>query len=143
MERNQTTEQPNVFQQPVWDSAAKFEISGSELEALVRANEANSQAAMALQNIINTGLLQGTIKMKYFKANEQGSGYSPMTEEESKPYEENMQFLIAQAKEIAEKAVKEAKDNAGEKPAQRLDAIVNQHGEAYEDLGSKKLKVVE
>ena len=144
MERNQdnNTTPQNVFQQPVWDATTKFEITGQELEILVRANEQNSQAALVFQNLINNGLLDGKIRMKYFKVNESGSGYTPMSDDEAKPYDEDLQNLIKQAKDVAAQAKKQVAEGQ-EGKATRLDAIVNQHGEPYEDLSDKKLKVVE
>lgn len=153
MERQQNEQTPelapNVFQQPTWRNDAKIDVTGAEFEAIMRAVDQMGQASAALQNIVNRNLLQGTITMTYFKVDETGTAYTPLTEEESAPYRQTLQDVIAQANAIAAQAVADAENGAaGEKgvpPAKRLDAIVNQFGEPFENQNGNgnNLKVVE
>lgn len=125
---------PNVRQAPVWGGNDLIEVYGAEWEALFNfVNSANLAYASA-HSVMNRNLLNGKIKMRFEKVLPDGSTV-PMTKDEEKPYQKEFNKLLAQAKEIANKAVKgqvteaPVDDQAG---VPFLDKIVDPNGEAAE-----------
>ena len=135
MESNQN-QLPKVRQFPAWKSTAQLSITGQELEAIAQFMDNASSATMAYQNIVNRGLIEGLIELKYEKLNEEATAYVPMNDEESKPYRDQFESLVKQAKEIAEQAkknIEQEKELAeSQKDLPRIDAVVDPTGQPAE-----------
>lgn len=127
MESNQN-QLPKVRQFPAWNSNAQLSITGRELEALAQFLDNTSPAVMAYQQIVNRGLIEGTIELKYEKLNEAGTDYEVMSAEESAPLRAEFEALVKQAKDIAEQAKAQvlAEDLAkSQADLPKIDAIVD------------------
>ena len=118
-------ENNNIRQIPVWKSTETLEVNGLEWQAIARHFETINEAFMAFHSVINRNMLNGKIKIEFQKINEEG-GYEPMSEEEQKPYQEEIEKMIQQANTIAQQSVNQAK-------AERLDTIVNEHGKPFRE----------
>jgi hypothetical protein len=95
---------PKVRQQPVWNSNQMLDITGQEFEAIVQGMESAANGYLAVQNAINRNLIEGKIRMEYLELNEAGTGYQKMSEEASKPYQEELKKMIKTAQDFAEQA---------------------------------------
>lgn len=133
---NQQNQVPNVRQFPAWKSNVELTITGRELEAIAQFMDHAGPATMAYQQIVNRGLIDGNIELKYEKLNETGDGYEAMTDEESAPYRAEFEALVKQAKDIAaqakEKIAQEKELAESQKDLPQIDAIVDPTGQPAE-----------
>lgn len=130
---NQLNQLPKVRQFPAWSSNAQLSITGKELELIANFMDQAGAATMAYQNIVNRGLIEGTIDMKYEKLNADATAYEPMSTEEAAPYRAEFESLVKQAKEIAQQAVEQVKQEADLVKSQenlpQIDAILDPTGQ--------------
>ena len=106
-EKNQVTQpvasQPQVQQKPVWSSKEELMITGLEFELIYNALTSLANAMGAASAVLNRGVLSGKVGFVFEKPDETGNMVE-LSEEESKPYREQLATLIENAKaEIAEK----------------------------------------
>lgn len=126
---------------PVWKSNAKLTIMGTELEAISQFMETGNYANAAYQNVINRGLIEGTIELRYEKLNKEGTAYEPMTDEESKEQREQFEKLVKEAKEIAEQA--KSPQPPSQEGLPHLDAIVDPTGQpATKEIVTEESKII-
>jgi hypothetical protein len=131
-QRIMENQQPTVRQFPSWNSNAQISMTGRELEAIAQFMDNAQAAVMAYQHIVNRGLLEGTIELKYEKLNDAQTGYEPMSTEESAPYRAEFEALVKQAKDIAQQAKAQILQEDLAKSQEnlpRIDAIVDQTGQ--------------
>lgn len=92
-----------VRQLPVWKSSDKIVLNGLEWEAIFNFINNTQDAFMAMNNVMNRHVIEGTIKMKFQKLS--GTEYVDMTPEEEAPYQKEFQDMLQQAHELAADAV--------------------------------------
>lgn len=129
-QKNSLLQDPNIRQFPLWNSDTKIEMFGREWEEIFNFINGVQGAYAACSSVMNRGVLDGTIKMRFEKLNANGQ-FVPMTPQEEKPYQEEFSQLIKQAKSIADQAIKQSKQQP-EPPSQEglpnLNDIVDANG---------------
>jgi hypothetical protein len=126
---------PPTRQTPTWESTDIFEVSGNELEVFSELMDVSARAYAAYTNIINRGLLNGTVQIQHEKLNAAKNGYELMTDEEAAPLREQVKNVIAETKKIAEETkariARELEEKYLAKEQEglpRIDAIVDPTG---------------
>lgn len=121
---------PNIRQFPVWAANDKIEVYGREWEEIFNFINGVQGAFAAAASVMNRNILDGKIKMRFEKLG--AEGFVPMTPEEENPYQQEFGKLIAQAKQIADQAIKQMQQ---EPPSQEglpnLNDIVDANGNPY------------
>lgn len=147
---------PNVRPSPQWKGDQLISMFGAEWDAIFNFINSVGPAYSACSSVMNRGVLEGVVTMKFERVNPETGETTELTEAEQKPYQDQFAETIKQAKEIAAKAVKQAAGDVNEKaeltpddyPSQEglpvLDAIVDANGAPYqsEDKPSNPLKAV-
>lgn len=124
---------PSIRQYPVWSGQETIEMYGAEWEQIFNFINGVQSAYMAVNSVMNRNVLNGKIKMKFDRVNPDGTS-TPLTAEEEKPYQDEFAKILAQAKQIAEHAVKQAQqpEPPSQEGLQNLNDIVDANGKPYQ-----------
>jgi hypothetical protein len=87
----------NVRQRPIWGAQETLEITGLEFEKIYNFIGGAAEASEALHSVLTRNILGGKIKFEFERQDESGQ-FTPLNEEESKPYQEQVDKAIEQAK---------------------------------------------
>lgn len=142
MEKQNQTQLPPVTQVPVWKSTDVIEVTGQEWQIISDYLSQAERATMAFHAVMNRNVLNGVIKLQFQKLNDEKTQYVAMSEDEQKPYQDEFQTMLKQAKEIAQKTVEqaEAEEENSQEGVPHLDAIVDSQGnEASSDNSGAKI----
>lgn len=138
MSKKQQELDPTVKPSPFWPGDAKIEMFGAEWDAIFNFINSVAPAYAACSSVMNRGVLDGVIKIRFERQDPTTGEVTPLSPEEEVPYQQQFQETIKQAKEIAAQAVAKAnqpeQENEPDYPSQEglpvLDALVDPNGNA-------------
>lgn len=145
MSKKQQELDPSVKTSPYWAGDANITLFGAEWDAIFNFINSVAPAYAACSSVMNRGVLEGTVKVRFERQDPTTGEVTPLSPEEEVPYQQQFQETIKQAKEIAAQAVKKVNETADQEnqpdyPSQEglpvLDALVDPNGNA---VSSEKL----